>query len=386
MNISTPNLSASPSYFDVDFNQTPFTLAWEITRACALNCIHCRAEAQKKHHPQELTKAEGLSFIDQIVEMGKPILIVTGGDPMMRRDVFDFLNYAVSKGLRVALSPSATKLVRYENLCKVKEAGVHMVHISMDGSSPEIHDTFRGFRGSFQRTTEILEDLGRLSMPIQIGTTVNRHNLQDLPAIARVVEEMGVTVWSVFFLVPTGRGKATDMITPLEHEEVYNWLYALSKNAPFHIRTTAAPSYRRVVIQHTRQEQGLPTDIGSDNVKWEMTGSGYAFREGRAPQERGVGDGNGFCFVSHIGDVCPSGFLQIPAGNVRNQPITEIYRNSPLFQDLRDQSKLKGKCGVCEFKGVCGGSRARAFAVTGDYLAADPSCSYVPQALRSSES
>ena len=383
MNQNYNSSGGAPSYFNVDFSQTPFTLAWEITRACALNCIHCRAEAQKKRDPMELSTEEGMRLIDQIVDMGKPILIVTGGDPLMRRDVYDFLGYAVSRGLRVALSPSATKLVTRDNLLKVKEAGVHMVHISLDGSSPEVHDTFRGFRGSFQRTVEILEDLRDLSIPIQVGTTVNRHNLHDLPALAKIVEDAGITVWSVFFLVPTGRGKALDMITCSQHEETYQWLHSLSKEVPFHIRTTAAQAYRRVVIQNTRSALGAATASDDGNVRWELTGAGYAFKEGRAPQEKGVNDGSGFCFVSHIGNVYPSGFLQIPGGNVREQSVAEIYRNSKIFRDLRDPEKLTGKCGLCEFKQVCGGSRARAYAITGDYLASDPTCTYVPDQLRS---
>ena len=383
MQALSPHASPSPSYFTVDFNQTPFTLAWEITRACALNCIHCRAEAQKKRNPLELTTEEGLRLIDQIVDIGKPILIVTGGDPLMRRDVYEFLGYAVSKGLRVALSPSATKLVRREILQKVKDAGVHMVHISLDGSTPETHDAFRGFRGSFQRSIEILEDLQALSIPIQIGTTVSRHNLHDLPAMAKLIEQAGITVWSVFFLVPTGRGKISDMLSPTEHEEVYNWLYDLSQKVPFHIRTTAAQAYRRVVIQHTRAAAGPPSADDTAAVRWELTGAGYAFKEGRAPMERGVNDGSGFCFIDHLGNVCPSGFLPLSAGNVRERPLADIYRQAPLFQDLRNPAKLKGKCGVCEFKQVCGGSRARAYGVTGDYLAADPSCTYIPDSVHS---
>ena len=384
MNINRPVAGQPPSYFDVDFNQMPFTLAWELTRACALNCIHCRAEAQKKHDPRELTTEEGFRLIDQIVEMGKPILILTGGDPLMRKDTYDFISHAVSRGLRVALSPSATKLVSRANLQRIKDAGVHMVHISLDGSSAEAHDTFRGFRGSFQRTMEILEDLRDLSIPIQVGSTVNRHNHADLPALAALVQELGITVWSVFFLVPTGRGKVSDMITPQEHEEVYNWLYDLSQKVPFHIRSTAAQAYRRVVIQRTRTEQGAATEADAEPVRWERTGAGYAFREGRASAEKGVNDGNGFCFVDHIGNVHPSGFLQFATENVRQRSIADIYRNAPLFRDLRDPAKIKGKCGVCEFKQVCGGSRARSYALTGDYLASEPTCVYVPESLRAS--
>ena len=368
--------SGAAAYLNVDFDQTPFTVAWEMTRACALNCIHCRAEAQKKRNPQELTTPEGMQLIDQIVEMGKPILIFTGGDPLMRRDVYDLISYAASSGLRVGISPSATKLVNKPALTRLKEAGVHMAHVSLDGSTPWVHDTFRGFRGSFDRTLEIMEDMRELEIPIQIGTTVSRHNLDDLAEIARLVQRFGITVWSVFFLVPTGRGKAEDVLSAQDHERTYNWLYDLSKHVPFHIRTTAAPAYRRVVIQRTREDNNGPDNTG--NVRWELTGAGYAFREGKAPTEKGVNDGKGFCFIDHLGNVAPSGFLQLNAGNVREQSIADIYRHSQIFKDLRASDKLKGKCGVCEFKDVCGGSRARAYAFTGDYLAAEPTCAYRP--------
>lgn len=380
--MGSPNSSYRPgqgrSYLTVDFDQTPFSVAWEITRACALACVHCRAEAIPRRDPRELTTAEGFQLIDQVVEIGRPILVITGGDPMMRRDVYDLLAYAVSRDLHVALSPSATALVTRRALERVKEAGVRMLHLSLDGSEPAIHDSFRRVKGSYQRTVEILRDTVDLGIPLQIGTTVTRHNLADLPRIAERVLSVGATVWSVFFLVPTGRAQVADMITPEEHERLFHWLFGLSLHVPFHIRTTAAPAYRRVVIQRMREDRALATNGHGSAATWHLTGAGYGFRGGRAPTGRGVNDGNGFCFVSHLGDVCPSGFLQLPAGNVRGQSLVEIYRESPLFRSLRDPSQLRGTCGVCEFRSVCGGSRARAYALTGDYLASDPSCLFTP--------
>lgn len=366
------------SYLTWDFDRTPFTVAWEITRACALACVHCRAMAIPRRDPRELTTEEGFRLIDQVVEIGRPILVVTGGDPMMRRDVYDFLSYAVARDLRVALSPSATALVTRRALERVKQIGVHMLHVSLDGSEPSIHDTFRRVAGSYQRTVGILQDTVDLGIPLQIGTTVSRHNLDDLPRIAERVADLGATVWSVFFLVPTGRAQAGDMIGPEEHERVFHWLTDLSRSAPFHVRTTAAPSFRRVVLQRLQRES-RPTG-GDAPPAWQMTGAGYSFRTGDAPASRGVNDGNGFCFVSHVGDVCPSGFLQLPAGNVREGSLVEIYRESALFRALRDSSQLKGKCGRCTFRDVCGGSRARAYGLTGDYLESDPSCVYEPEA------
>lgn len=367
---------AASRYFAVDFNQTPFTLAWEMTRACALACVHCRAEAQPRRDPRELTTDEGRRLIDEVVAIGRPILVLTGGDPLMRRDLYELAAYAVSRGLRTALSPSATRLVTPAAIQRLRDVGISMIHISLDGATAEVHDAFRGVRGSFQRTQEIVRDVVDAGLPLQIGTTVSRYNVDTLPALAEQVAAAGATVWSVFFLVPTGRGQARDMLSAAEHERVLQWLYRHSQEAPYRVRTTAAPHYRRVVIQARRRELGSGTP--GEPLRWEATGAGYAFREGRAPLERGVNDGDGFCFVSHLGDVCPSGFLQLPAGNIRERSLRDLYREAPLFRALRDRTLLKGRCGRCQFRGVCGGSRARAYALTGDYLAEDPSCVYHP--------
>jgi radical SAM protein len=362
---------------EVDFDQTPFTVAWEVTRACAYACIHCRAEAQPKRDRRELSTEEGFRLIDELVDVGLPILIVTGGDPMMRADLFELIRYATGRGLRVALSPTATKLVTPDRLRAAREAGVARIQMSLDGSRPEVQDAFRGRPGSFRRTLGILDDIRSAGISLQIGTTVSRYNVDDLDAIARVVGEYGAVMWSLFLLVPTGRGRREDMISPEEHERVFNWLYDLSKTAPFDVRTTAAQHYRRVVIQRRRQEEAAPSEKGLL-----VTGAGYSFADGLGQSSRGVNDGNGFAFVSHIGDVCPSGFLPLSGGNVREKPFAEVYRRSALFRDLRDHSRLKGKCGVCDFRDVCGGSRARAYAVTGDYLESDPYCVYQPPTAR----
>lgn len=374
-----PAPPAATRYFDVDFAQTPFTIAWEMTRACALACVHCRAEALPRRDPRELTTEEGRRLIDQIVELGRPILVLTGGDPLMRRDLYDLAAYAIGRGLRVALSPSATRLVTRKALQRLKDLGISMLHLSLDGATAGVHDTFRGVAGSFERTREILHDVVDLGVPLQIGTTVSRHNLDTLPAIAAVVAAARATVWSVFFLVPTGRGQVADMISAADHERVLRWLHDHSRAAPYRVRTTAAPHYRRVVIQALRRERGGSRQ--GEPPRWEATGAGYAFREGRAPQERGVNDGDGFCFVSHTGEVCPSGFLQLSAGNLRERSLVALYRTAPLFRALRDRTLLRGRCGRCAFRGVCGGSRARAYSLTGDYLAEDPSCAYQPSGV-----
>ena len=375
---------------DVDFNLSPFTVAWEVTRACALKCVHCRAEAQPKRDPRELTTEDAFRLVDQIQEIGGPILVVTGGDPMMRRDLFDVIQYAAKeKGLRTAFSPSATALVTNERLRKARDAGITRTHISLDGATAESHDNFRQSPGSFQRTMEIMDDLRDLGMSLQIGTTVSRYNLHELDRIAEIAAERGAVMLNFFFLVPTGRGSAEDMIAPEEHERVFNWMYDLSKTAPFDVRTTAAQHYRRVVIQRRRREMMEATEAGEKAAaqgpggSMYLTGAGFSFADGLGQSGmKGVNDGNGFAFISHVGDVCPSGFLQLPAGNVRKQSFVDIYRDSPLFRELRDYTKIKGKCGVCDFRDVCGGSRARAFAVTGDYMETEPYCVYVPPAWR----
>lgn len=356
---------------EIDLNRSPFTVAWEITRACAFACLHCRAEAQPKRDPSELDTEEAMGVIDQIREAGDPILVITGGDPLMRPDVYDLLAYAVATGLRTSLTPTATALANRRNLRRVKEAGVRRVAISLDGADAELHDRFRGFAGSFKRTMRIVDEAREVGLSLQINTTVSRHNIDTLDAISEIVAGTDAVQWSVFFLVPTGRAKMEDMISADEHERLFNWIADLSQTAPFDVKTTAAPAYRRVAIQRANSREGASPPV---------LGAGFQFHDGLNRPTIGINDGKGFAFISHTGDVCPSGFLPLPGGNVRQRRFAEIYRSSPLFTDLRDPSLLKGKCGACEFNVVCGGSRARAYAVLGDYLESDPSCAYQPAA------
>jgi AdoMet-dependent heme synthase len=363
-----------------DFHENPFIVIWELTRACQLKCLHCRAEAQYHRDPRELTLEEGKNLIDQIFEMNQPLLVFTGGDPLMRPDVYDIAKYAVDKGLRVSMTPSATPSVTKEAIKKAKEVGLARWAFSLDGPNAEIHDHFRGTRGSFDLTIKAIQYLHELEIPVQINTVISRYNVHVLDEMVELIEKLKCVLWSVFFLVPTGRGKETDMISPVEHEKVFKWLYETSKRVPFDIKTTAGQHYRRVVLQEKMREKKT-TD---ENIRYEdvlMKGlTGQVDGLGRAP--KGVNDGNGFLFISHIGDVYPSGLLPIKAGNVRETPLADIYRFSPIFQDLRNPDKYKGKCGVCEFRFVCGGSRSRAYAVTGDYLESEPFCVYIPKALR----
>lgn len=361
-----------------DYNRNPFIVIWEVTRACALKCLHCRAEAQYKPDPRQLTFEEGKKLIDQIYEMDNPLLVFTGGDPLMRDDLYDLAEYAVKKGLRISMTPSATPRVTKEAIRKAKEVGLSRWAFSLDGSRADIHDRFRGTKGSFELTMNAIQYLRELEIPLQINTTVSRYNLDDLNDIAKLVEKMGAVLWSVFFLVPTGRGQVADMITPEQHEQVFEWLYELSKSAPFDIKTTAAQHYRRVVLQRMKLE-GKVDWIEYYNV---LNQGNITSVDGLGRAPKGVNDGNGFVFISHVGDVYPSGFLPVIAGNVRETPLAEIYRESPIFNSLRDPNQFNGKCGVCEYRHVCGGSRARAYAVTGDYLESEPYCTYIPLALQ----
>jgi radical SAM protein len=359
---------------DADFSKAPFTIAWEITRACAYACVHCRADAQHKPDPRELSTEEGFALVDRLAEFGSPILVFTGGDPMMRRDLFDLIAYATEKGLRCSLTPTATALPTEERLRKAKAAGIRRLALSLDAPTAVVHDEFRQVKGSWERTMRILHNAQKVGLSAQVNTTVTRYNVEHLPDMVPFVEEVGAVQWSVFFLVPTGRAQTPWMISAQEHERVFNWLYELSKNSSFDIKATAAPMYRRVAIERKKAEQGNGKPVT-------FQGAGFQYADGLNRPTRGVNDGNGFLFISHLGQIMPSGFLPISAGNVREQDVVEVYRHHPMFEDLRDMTKLKGKCAVCEYRDVCGGQRGRAYGVTGDYLESDPACIYKPQAI-----
>ncbi|MBI4551185.1 MAG: TIGR04053 family radical SAM/SPASM domain-containing protein [Candidatus Latescibacteria bacterium] len=353
----------------IDFHASPFLVIWEVTQACDLACVHCRAKAQSFRDPRELTTVEGFRLIDQIREFGQPLFVLTGGDPMKRPDIFDFIAYGTQRGLRMAMTPSGTALMTREAVARLKAHGLARLAISLDGSSADIHDTFRRVPGSYTWTTRCVEYARQLDLPVQINTTMTRHNFDDFDAMAALVERLGIVLWSVFFLVPVGRGRKEDELTPQEYEIIFNKLYDLSRVVPFDIKTTAAPHYRRVVLQRRRAEDGGtdgPRPVGF------IPGDGI----GRAP--KGVNEANGLVFISHTGEVYPSGFLPLSGGNVRERSLVDIYRNTKLFQLLRDSSQLRGKCGYCDFRDVCGGSRARAYALTGNPMASEPYCVYRP--------
>lgn len=359
---------------EIDFDQAPFTIAWEVTRACAFACVHCRADAQHQRDPRELTTEQGFRLIDRFKAFGNPILVFTGGDPMMRRDLFELIEYATRQGLRCSLTPTATALPTIERLQQAKQAGIRRIALSLDAPSPEVHDEFRKVAGSWDRTMRILRNAQAVGLSAQVNTTVTKHNVELLAEMVEFVQEVGAVQWSVFFLVPTGRGQIQHMISAEQHEEVFNWLYDLSKESSFDIKATAAPMYRRVAIERKRAEtpEGGPVTF---------QGAGFQYEDGLNRPRKGVNDGKGFLFISHLGEIMPSGFLPLSAGNVRDLDVVDVYRNHELFRDLRDPEKLKGKCGICEYRELCGGQRGRAYAVTGDYLETDPGCLYEPEPL-----
>lgn len=360
----------NPQIHTVDFNERPFIAIWEVTQACDLACVHCRASAQPDRHPMELSTSEGKHLIDQVANLKVPVFVLTGGDPIKRPDLFELIAHARKVGVRVSLTPSATPLLTREIVVRLKEAGLARLAVSMDGASASTHDAFRGLRGSFAKTLDVVRWANEIGLPVQINTTFSRRNIGEIDAIVELIESLRITLWSVFFLVPTGRGKLNDLLNAEEFEQVFAKLHRLSKTASFDIKTTEAQHYRRFLLQQRVMERRAGTESHGAEER-------AADAIGRAP--RGLNDGKGFLFVSHTGEVFPSGFLPVSAGNIRQRELNAIYRESSLFQRLRDTSKLEGKCGACEFKEICGGSRSRAYALTGNPHAEEPCCSYIPR-------
>ena len=356
--------------FIIDFERSPFLVIWEVTRACALACVHCRADAIARRDPSELTLDEGRHLIDQVASFGHPapLLVLTGGDPMWRKDLAPLVRYATDAGLTVALTPSGTPAPTRARLAELADAGLSRVAVSLDGPDAVTHDAFRRVHGSFDWTLRIIEHTADLGLPLQINTTVSRTTLPTLEAMYARVRDFPLTLWAVFFLVQTGRGASLDQVTADECEQVLNRLYDWSREVPFGIKTTEAPHYRRVTAQ---RDEASGTTRAQEAAR-------LGARQLRAP--RAVNDGNGFVFVDHVGEIYPSGFLPMPRGNVRESRLVEVYRNDPVFRLLRNPDQLEGHCGQCEFRNVCGGSRSRAFAATGNPMAADPLCAYRPSA------
>lgn len=370
---------------DTDFSKTPFLAIWEITRACELACKHCRAEAINWRDPIELTTEEGFRLIDDIIDMGTKILVLTGGDPVSRDDIFELISYGSERGLRMATIPAATDRLTHDLVKKLKDSGLSQMALSIDGPDAESHDNFRRIPGSFERTIKGAGYARSVGVPLQINTVISNYNYRLFDELAELVKQLGVVFWEVFFLVPTGRGSVLKQINSVEYERLFEKLYRMSKEVDFIIKIAEAPHYRRYFMQ---REIRNSMDSHREKANYELPdflapSSGPHGSIGLAP--KGVNSGNGFVFISHKGDVNPSGFLPVHTGNVREKSLKSIYREHPVFKTLRDPDKLKGKCGACEFRYICGGSRSRAYAMTGDIMAADPKCIYVPESIRKAE-
>jgi radical SAM protein with 4Fe4S-binding SPASM domain len=341
----------------VDTSERPFVLIWEVTQACELACEHCRADAQPRRHPDELTTEEGKRLLDDAADFGDGQLVVlSGGDPLARPDTVELVEYGTDQGLRMTVTPSGTASLSREAVESLADAGVKQLAVSIDGGGPAAHDSFRGESGSFVETVRAARAAREAGVPLQVNTTVCGGTVEDLPAVRDLVADLGATLWSVFFLVPVGRGRALDAIPPERAERVMEWLDDVAREADFGVKTTEAPMYRRVRAQQAQERGG-----------------------GGSQRRGGITAGDGFAFVSHTGEVYPSGFLPESAGNVREQSVVDVYRDSDLFETLRRKDELQGKCGACEFRQSCGGSRSRAYAETGDPMGSDPLCSYVPE-------
>lgn len=335
---------------------------YELTRACDLVCLHCRACAQSHRDPAELKTEQSKQFIDQLSEFpDPPMLILTGGDPLKRTDIYELIEYAVDSGLEVSITPSATPLVNRDSIQRLRDAGISRMAISMDGADAATHDANRGVEGSFDHSIRILQIAEELGVETQVNTTLTPANVAQIEAMAEQFARVNIRLWSVFFLIPVGRATEMARLTADECEKAFARLQAQARWRPFMVKTTEAPHYRRYVIQNSPK-------------KSESAERGFI--------PAGVNDGKGVIFVSHTGEIYPTGFLPIHCGDFPSQSVVDVYQNSPTFKMLRDSDQLQGKCGVCEFRNVCGGSRARAFAVTGNPMAEEPDCCYVPAALQ----
>jgi len=342
----------------------PRVIAWESTQACNLACRHCRADAQLEPAPDELTTSEVMQLIDQIAALSKPIFVISGGEPLMREDVFDIASYATERGLRTAISPNGT-LITPEVVERMTDAGIKRVSVSIDGSSAARHDAIRGVDGAFDGAVRGVEHCRRGGLPFQINTTVMRQTVDDLEALHDLTVSLGAAAWHVFMLVPTGRGQIDDELTPQGYEDILNRIYEMALESPIPLRVTCGPQFMRLVLTKRDSSETPPNLVGR--------------QRGLDRMSRGCLAGMGYCFISHRGEVYPCGYLPVLAGRVRDQSFETIYRESSVFQRLRDLSKLEGKCGRCSFVHRCGGCRARAFALTGNYMAEEPYCAYEPR-------
>lgn len=378
METSAPNL-----------DQRPNVVVWEVSRACDLACSHCRSAAQSKRSTLELSTFEGYDLIEQVALLGPELFTFSGGDPLKRADIFELVEFAGRRGLATSLATSATPMLTFGAINRLKQAGLGRMAVALDGPSAEVHDGVRGVSGSYRVTMDSIRHALSIGLPVEIDTMISRFNLSQIESLMQLLAELRVVAWNLHFYVPAGPGTKGDMISAQEAERVFALIYGASRAMPFEIRTTEAMHYRRYVLQRVLRENpelarrvfeiGLNYSALVSSMQTETEES----ETGKCPHPlESVNDARSYLFVSHIGEVYPSSFLPLSGGNIRFRPLAHIYRNSPLFAIVRDGSELTGKCGVCEFKEVCGGSRARAYMVEGDPMAPEPLCAYQPAVLR----
>jgi AdoMet-dependent heme synthase len=371
--MNSPDLSFSK----LDFSHTPFLVIWELTQACDLVCRHCRASAMPDRCPDELTTQDGRRLLEEVQAMGTPVVVLSGGDPLKRPDLPDLIRHGADLGLRMATIPAATARITPELLATLKAAGLAQIAFSLDASTEALHDGFRQVPGTYRTTMQAIEWAKQAGLPVQINTTYSRYNLADADAMMDLVGGLGIVFWEVFILVPIGRGKELEGLTAEECEDLLLKLYDCSTRSSFLLKVTEAPHYRRVILQQRAAHPHLAA-VGAESVIPAQLAGGMAASKAFGRKAKGINAAKGFCFVSHTGEVFPSGFLPISVGNVRSSSLASLYRDSPLFRMLRDPDRLQGRCGRCEFREICGGSRSRAYALTGDVLAEDPACLYDP--------
>jgi heme b synthase len=338
-------------------------VAWELTRRCNLNCVHCRAASERGPYPGELDTGKCLEILDQIASMGKPIIILTGGEPLLKKDIFELANHGTQLGLRMVMATNGL-LITPEIAEMIRSSGIKRVSISLDGASAKEHDQFRKVPGAFKGSLEGIAVLKKAGIEYQINTTVTRHNVHQVKELLDMAVELGAVAHHLFLLVPTGRAK--DMINQeidaREYEKLLHWFYNMRENVALHLKATCAPHYYRILRQEARAK--------GEKVDYETYGLDAV--------TRGCLGGISFCFISHVGVVQPCGYLELPCGDLKRSSFEAIWQNSKIFKELRDFSAYKGKCGQCEYLNFCGGCRARAFEATGDHMAEEPLCMYQP--------
>lgn len=349
-----------------EYNDSPplRMIAWEVTRNCNLNCIHCRASADIGPHSDELPLEECLRLIDDIASFSQPVIILTGGEPLLRGDIFEIARYGNLRGLRLVMAVNGT-IVTPEKVARMKETGIQRISVSLDGSTSKSHDEFRRVKGAFARALEGIECARKAHLAFQINTTITKNNLKELTEIHELARRLGAIAHHIFVLVPTGRGreiKEEQKISFEEYEGVLNWFYEQEDKTSLQLKATCAPQYYRI-----RKERSVKS-----------LGNNFSESSALSAKTRGCLGGVGFCFISHVGHVSPCGYLELDCGNIREKSLQWIWSHAPIFRALRDVKRYEGRCNTCKYVSVCGGCRARAYYSTGSYLAEDPYCNYIP--------